>query len=235
MDKKILVVAVIAVVIIAAAAAVLLNPGNGDKEDTKTGYTITFDANGGSGTMAPVTGVTGTYIVPKTCDFTAPEGCSFKGWGLTKMMPVDDVIVEGDVTLYALWNDDRDMGIVAIPGYDGVLPTDSVAKAIKFTFKSGDKTSVLDLQTLGWAYYYGEATMTISAEGSSDWSCKTVDAPDDDFSKGTAFTFTYGGEKYVLTFAVKDGTTSGTVDPTPTYTFSTKETAEVYVNLSKVA
>ncbi len=235
MDKKVLVVAVIAVVIIAAAAVILIKPGNGDKEDAKTGYTVTFDANGGSGTMAPVTGVSGTYVVPTTCDFTAPEGCSFKGWGLTKAAPVSDVIVEGDVTLYALWNDDRDMGIMAIPGYDGVLPTDSVAKAIKFIFKSGDKTSSLDLQTLGWAYYYGEATMTIKAEGSSDWSCKTVDAPDDEFSKGTAFTFTYGGEKYTLTFAVKDGTTSGTVDPTPTYTFSTEESAEVYVNLSKVA
>lgn len=236
MDKRILVGVVVAVIIVAVAAVILLNPGDGNKDDkpAKTGYTITFDANGGSGTMAPVTGVSGTYTPPATCGFTAPEGCSFQGWGLSKAGSYSGTIeVESDMTLYAIWNDQKDMGIIAIPSYDGVLPTDSVAKAIKITFKSGDKTSSLDLETLNYAYYYGEATMTISVKDGSDWSSKTVQI--EDYGNGTAFTFSYGGEKYTLTFAVKDGTSSGTTDPAPTYTFSTKEKAELFVNLSKAA
>ena len=42
-------------------------------------YTVKFDRNGGSGTMADVTGVSGAYSLP-SCAFTAPTGKQFKGW-----------------------------------------------------------------------------------------------------------------------------------------------------------
>ena len=38
-----------------------------------TTYTVSFDANGGTGTMADVTGVTSSYTLP-ACTFTAPAG-----------------------------------------------------------------------------------------------------------------------------------------------------------------
>ena len=46
---------------------------------TENKYTLTFDANGGSGTMAAKTGLTGEYTLP-TNEFTAPSGKQFKGW-----------------------------------------------------------------------------------------------------------------------------------------------------------
>ena len=42
-------------------------------------YTVSFDANGGTGSMADVTDVSGEYTLP-ACGFTAPEGQRFKGW-----------------------------------------------------------------------------------------------------------------------------------------------------------
>ena len=41
-------------------------------------YTVSFDANGGTGTMADVTGVTSSYTLP-ACTFTAPSDKQFKG------------------------------------------------------------------------------------------------------------------------------------------------------------
>ena len=234
MDKKVLVVAVIAVVIIAAAAAVLLNPGNGDKEDSKTGYTITFDANGGSGTMAPVTGVTGTYIVPKTCDFTAPEGCSFVGWGLSRAMTVPDVIVEEDVTLYAIWHDDRDKGITVITD-----PTfsDPIISDIGFIYESGGKKynpTYSEFKT-SLVPFYGSATMTIKVNGSSDWSYTTGKLDADDEDDAGIFEFTYNGEKYKLAFAIPDAKFSGNAGPTPTFTFSSDEGVVMGLYIIKVA
>ena len=42
-------------------------------------HTITFDANGGSGEMAPVTVSTIRYELPE-CKFTAPQGKEFRCW-----------------------------------------------------------------------------------------------------------------------------------------------------------
>ena len=43
------------------------------------GYTVTFDANGGEGTMEGKTDFYGPYNLPE-CGFTAPDGKQFKGW-----------------------------------------------------------------------------------------------------------------------------------------------------------
>ena len=67
--------------------------------------TITFNPNGGGGTMDSVT-VGGTYKLPTTTTFTAPEGMQFKGWSLT----IDgDIITEiymnENKSVYAVWED----------------------------------------------------------------------------------------------------------------------------------
>ena len=46
-------------------------------EEFKT-FTVTFSANGGTGTMSSVS-VKGEYALP-LCGFTAPEGQEFAGW-----------------------------------------------------------------------------------------------------------------------------------------------------------
>ena len=73
-----------------------------------TTYTVRFNANGGTGTMADVTGVpAGAYTLPAN-GFTAPAGEQFKGWstGATGAVIAGTTYnVTGDVTLYAIWED----------------------------------------------------------------------------------------------------------------------------------
>ena len=67
--------------------------------------TITFNGNGGSGSMGPVTVKTGTnYILPE-CGFTAPTDQEFKAWEIsgTEYKVGDTYIVSGDTEIKALW------------------------------------------------------------------------------------------------------------------------------------
>ncbi len=68
-------------------------------------YTLTFDANGGSGTMAPIANLTGEYTLPAN-EFTAPSGKQFKGWSLsTDGAIVTKVDMTENKTVYAIWED----------------------------------------------------------------------------------------------------------------------------------
>ncbi len=71
-------------------------------------YTVRFNANGGTGAMADVTGVpAGAYTLPAN-GFTAPAGKQFKGWATDAAGAVitdTTYNVTGDVTLYAIWED----------------------------------------------------------------------------------------------------------------------------------
>lgn len=71
-------------------------------------YTVSFDANGGTGTMNDVSDVLGNYTLPAN-SFTAPTNKAFAGW---KAENTGDLIaagetynVTGDVTFYAQWAD----------------------------------------------------------------------------------------------------------------------------------
>ena len=70
-----------------------------------TTYTVSFDANGGTGTMADVTGISGEYTLPAN-GFTAPAGKQFKGWATSAdgtAIPGTTIDVTADTTLYAIW------------------------------------------------------------------------------------------------------------------------------------
>lgn len=69
-------------------------------------YTVSFNANGGSGTMADVSDVAGSYTLP-ACGFTAPSGYAFIGW---KANNAGDLLAVGgsytvsaNVTFYAIY------------------------------------------------------------------------------------------------------------------------------------
>ena len=69
-------------------------------------YTISFEANNGTGTMQPVQ-YAGTYTLPAN-GFTAPQGKQFKGWALTSdgdVIATATIVVTADTTLYAIWED----------------------------------------------------------------------------------------------------------------------------------
>ena len=67
--------------------------------------TITFDGNGGSGSMGPVTVKAGTNYILPACGFTAPADQEFKAWqiGGTEYKVGDSYTVNGDTEIKALW------------------------------------------------------------------------------------------------------------------------------------
>ena len=67
--------------------------------------TITFDGNGGSGSMEPVTVKEGANYVLPACGFTAPADQEFRGWeiGGTEYKVGDSYTVKGDTGIKALW------------------------------------------------------------------------------------------------------------------------------------
>ncbi|MBQ2734073.1 MAG: InlB B-repeat-containing protein, partial [Clostridia bacterium] len=70
-------------------------------------YTVSFNANGGTGSMLDETEQLGGYVLPE-CTFTAPTGKQFKCWaeGSASGQQYDDgdeYDVTADVTFYAVW------------------------------------------------------------------------------------------------------------------------------------
>ena len=69
-------------------------------------YTISFNANGGTGTMQNVE-YAGTYTLP-TCTFTAPTGKQFKGWSISangNVIEGTTINITADTELFAIWED----------------------------------------------------------------------------------------------------------------------------------
>lgn len=70
-------------------------------------YTVTFDANDGTGTMASQNIAAGSYTLPK-CGFTAPDEKRFAGWALSAtgdVISTTTITVNKNITLYAIWRD----------------------------------------------------------------------------------------------------------------------------------
>ena len=69
-------------------------------------YTVSFAANGGTGTMADVSGVSGDYVLP-ACGFTAPAGKQFKAWsvGGQEKAVGNTITVNANTTVTAVWED----------------------------------------------------------------------------------------------------------------------------------
>ena len=67
--------------------------------------TITFNAGGGSGSMASVTVKAGTNYILPSCGFTAPDDQEFKAWeiGGTEYKAGDSYTVKGNTEIKALW------------------------------------------------------------------------------------------------------------------------------------
>lgn len=108
----------------ASAAVNVPNPSTGTLEVTENGtqnvtdyasvsinvepVTVTYDANGGTGTVAPVTVGKGTEItLSDGTGLTAPDTKQFAGWATTAAAEEPDVTnpykVTANVTLYAVY------------------------------------------------------------------------------------------------------------------------------------
>ncbi|MDY4515905.1 MAG: InlB B-repeat-containing protein [Lachnospiraceae bacterium] len=98
-------------------------------------YTVSFDANGGTGEMTDETGVFGEYTLPEN-GFAAPEGKQFKGWAAS----ADGEVISGaaiplsaDTILYAIWED-----IPVVPAEYAILD----GANSNWTLDSGESLSI---------------------------------------------------------------------------------------------
>ena len=97
-------------------------------------YTVRFNANGGGGTMADVTGVSGSYTLP-ACGFTEPEGKQFKGWSTSadgSVISSTTYEVSSDTTFYAIW-ESKEYSIIVTDGKATIGAGSEISKAAQGT------------------------------------------------------------------------------------------------------
>ena len=105
-----------------------------DAPTAPTEHTVKFNANGGGGTMADVTGISGSYTLP-ACGFTEPEGKQFKGWSTS----ADGSVISGttyevslDTTFYAIW-ESKEYPIIVADGKATIGAGSEISKAAQGT------------------------------------------------------------------------------------------------------
>ena len=106
-------------------------------------FTITFDGNGGSGSMDSVTVKAETNYILPACGFTAPADQEFKAWeiGGTEYKVGDSYTVNGNIEIKALWEN----SVITPITYNVTVKTD------------GNGTASADLST---AEAHTEITLT---------------------------------------------------------------------------
>ena len=129
-----------------------------------TTFTITFNANGGTGSMEPVTVEEGSRYVLPACGFTAPAGQEFKAWeiGGIEYNAGDGYVVLGNTEIKALWKD-----FAVIPtmftitfnanGGTGSMEPVTVEEGSRYPLPACGFIPPMNMQFSGWA---------LSADGS---------------------------------------------------------------------
>ena len=177
-------------------------------------YTVSFNANGGTGTMAEVTGVSaGAYTLPAN-GFTAPEGKRFVGWATsasgTATAAGEAITVSDNVTLYAIWEEiptshpaKPTLGITGTYTYSGSAQTVTVTGFDSATMLiSGNVGTNAGTYTASVTSKSGRWADGTSTPVTIEWSIgrKTV-TPVIRISG----TYTYTGTPVEPTFTVEDG------------------------------
>lgn len=128
------------------------------KTAVKPYYTVSFNANGGTGSMADATDVYGDYTLPAN-GFTAPSDKAFKAWlvGSEEKNPGETVTVTADTTVKAVWQDvvkyDLWVGGVQVTSINASNITGSAISGT-VSYDAATKTLTLNNATVG-AYEFG--------------------------------------------------------------------------------
>ena len=177
-------------------------------------YTVSFNANGGTGTMAEVTGVSaGAYTLPAN-GFTAPEGKRFVGWATsasgTATAAGEAITVSDNVTLYAIWEEiptshpaKPTLGITGTYTYSGSAQTVTVTGFDSATMLiSGNVGTNAGTYTASVTSKSGRWADGTSTPITIEWSIgrKTVTPV-----IRVSGTYTYTGTPVEPTFTVEDG------------------------------
>ncbi len=91
-------------------------------------YTVSFNANGGSGTMSPADYSYGAIYNLPECPFSAPDGKEFKGWkvnnGETVHLEGAAITITGSTTITAVWADKEVPSVPDVNVYTVSFDTD---------------------------------------------------------------------------------------------------------------
>ena len=192
--------------------------------------TISFDPNGGTGTMKPMRVKAGVgYTLPE-CTFTPPEGKEFAGWLAVNgnVYPAGhDVYSTYDQSLKATWKD-KEAAEVTISfdpnGGTGTMQPMRVKAGVDFTLPECTFTPPAGKEFAGWLAANGTvypagnvATFSIDQSLKATWKDKAeVDVTQmfTDVTKNWA----YPGIQYCVTHGIMGGMGDGTFAPTGTTT-----------------
>ena len=192
--------------------------------------TISFDPNGGTGTMKPMRVKAGVgYTLPE-CTFTPPEDKEFAGWLAVNgnVYPAGhDVYSTYDQSLKATWKDKEvaEISITFDPnGGTGTMQPMKVKSGENFTLPECTFTPPEGKEFAGWLAVNGNvypagnvATFSIDQSLKATWKDKAeVDVTEmfTDVTKNWA----YPGIQYCVTHGIMGGMGDGTFAPTGTTT-----------------
>ena len=199
-----------------------------DKEAAEV--TITFDPNGGTGTMQPMKVKSGEKFKLPKCTFTPPEGKEFAGWLAVNgyVYPAGDIVSSiNSSVLKATW---KSTGAAEITisfnpnGGTGSMQPMKVKSGEKFTLPECTYTPPEGKEFAGWLAVNGNvypagnvATFSIDQTLKATWKDKAeVDVTEmfTDVTKNWA----YPGIQYCVTHGIMGGMGDGTFAPTGTTT-----------------
>ena len=157
--------------------------GGGEHKEDK--YTVSFDANGGTGSMSAASEVSGEYTLPE-CGFTAPEGKEFNGWKIGAegevKQPGEKITVEADITLIAQWKDGTGPVVAKYTVTFNVQGHGQAPQSVEVN-EGGKVTKPTDPSAEGWTFggWYKEA----DCENAWDFDTDTVSAATTLYAKWT--------------------------------------------------
>ena len=135
-----------------------------------TEFIVTFDGNGGTGSMEPVTVEEGSRYVLPACGFTAPDGQEFKAWeiGGVEYNAGDGYVVLGNTEIKALWKDSA-----VIPttftitfnanGGTGSMEPVTVEEGSRYVLPACGFIPPVNMQFSGWALSAGGSVIADGA------------------------------------------------------------------------
>ena len=168
-------------------------------------YTVSFNANGGTGKMEDVTTKSGLYNLPEN-GFTAPNGKYFKGWSLSpdgSVLSSAQYAITDNTTFYAIWEDIKNIDSIAATITEPILGKTPDYDPV-YTSNPADGVEIVDIT------WYKIAAEDFTGTDEDSW--KTVSSSEE-FATG----YYYSVDMYFITkehFAISESTT-GTVNGKP--------------------
>ena len=115
-------------------------------------FVITFNGNGGKGSMEDVAKADGDSYELPSCGFTAPDHTEFGGWlvGDTVKQPGDVIVITGNIEIKAVWNDIMVQVTFVGNGAEGSMPAEEVKEGSSYSLPACTFTAPENEEFVGW-------------------------------------------------------------------------------------